>query len=161
MGNGYRQNMDKSLKLALIVSFIMSLLLIYPCSVGIMGTETRQISTTEQERTTFIQEPYFGTRLEIGREIQSESAAGGEIGAEIDDGRTVEKIDSQTGIPIENAILDAQPMTLWEAISMGLPVMDFVKRFVLPGVIPAILFGFIIGGIVPVWPILVGKQIAE
>lgn len=94
MGNGYRQNMDKSLKLALIVSFIMSLLLIYPCSVGIMGTETRQ-------------------------------------------------------------------MTLWEAISMGLPVMDFVKRFVLPGVIPAILFGFIIGGIVPVWPILVGKQIAE
>lgn len=54
---------------SVVVFLILTILLPFPFSVGITGTDTQQISATQLQQTTFLQEPFFGAQLAIKQEI--------------------------------------------------------------------------------------------
>lgn len=54
---------------SVVVFLILTILLAFPFSVGITGTDTQQISATQLQQTTFLQEPFFGAQLAIKQEI--------------------------------------------------------------------------------------------
>lgn len=128
-----------------VVFLGLTLMLTYPFSVGITGTETRQISPTEVQKTTFLQDPFFGARIAVKQEI--EEAPAGPVAVLPSNGYTVRKIDAETGTVITRGSLDPRPMTIREAVSLGLPADSFAKRFLLPGLFPAALIGFLVGSV--------------
>lgn len=124
---------------SVVVFLILTILLAFPFSVGITGTDTQQISATQLQQTTFLQEPFFGAQLAVKQEIieipekEPTTAAAG--------GYTIQKGNSATGTPITQATLGLQPMTWGDALSLGLSPKDFTARFIGPGSIPAALIG--------------------
>ena len=130
---------------AVVVFLTLTILLAFPFSVGITGTETRQISVTQLQQTTFLQEPFFSAQLAIGREIIEipEKAPTTATAS----GYTIKKVDAETGTPITQITLDPRPMTWGEALSLGLSPKDFLTRFITPGLIPAALIGIVGSGI--------------
>lgn len=125
--------------LSVIVFLALTVLFAFPLSVGITGTDTQQISATQLQKTTFLQEPFFGAQLAVKKEIVEipekapDTAATG--------GYTIQKVNSATGTPITQITLDLQPMTWGDALSLGLSPKDFMSRFIGPGFIPAALIG--------------------
>lgn len=126
---------------AVVVFLTLTILLAFPFS----GIETRQISATQLQQTTFLQEPFFGTQLAIGREIiEIHEKAPTTTTAS---GYAIQKVNAETGTPITQIILDPRPMTWGEALSLGLSPKDFLTRFITPGLIPAALIGIVGSGI--------------
>lgn len=153
----FKVNVRKGFLLSLAIFLALSLLLIFPCSVGIVATETRQLSDTQQEKISFLQEPLFGTQFEVKREFV-EVLPSDTDGIVARDGYAVQKIDAETGAPISSIITDYRPMTIGEALSMKLHPFDFIKRFVVPGLVPAMVVGLVGGGIFFTGYMMVGKH---
>lgn len=126
---------------SVLVFLALTILSAFAFSVGIVGTETQPISATQMQRTTFLQEPFFGAQVEINQEtIEIPEQAP----ATMDSGDyTIQKISTETGAAVTQTILDPRPMTWGEALSLDLPADDFLARFINPGIIPAVLIGFI------------------
>lgn len=126
---------------SVLVFLALTILSAFTFSVGIVGTESQQISATQMQRTTFLQEPFFGAQVEIKQETIEISE---QVPTTMSSGNySIQKIDTEAGTAVTQTILDPRPMTLGEALSLDLPAEDFLARFINPGIIPAVLIGFI------------------
>lgn len=128
---------------------VLTILLAFPFSVGITGTETQQISATQLHQTTFLQEPFFGARLAVKQEVIEVPEK--KPATETTGDYIVQKSNAATGTPITQAILDPRPMTWGEVLNLSLSGKDFVTRFITPGLIPAALIGIVGSGAALVW----------